>query len=229
MDALRRRMRAVKRRTVRVVARPRRGIHQVAIALTFDDGPTAATPAVLEVLAEYQVPATFFMVGRNAERSPDLVRRIASEGHSIGSHSLTHPDPYTSSPRAIFRDWRDGHRAVENAAARRVFLFRPPYGRLPLVGAVAARSLKAQTWLWTCGGNDWQPQADVADVFAMIQPAKPGDVVLLHDGAEPRELLPDSQDRSAMVSALRHFLEQAEARGQRIVRLDDDLLAPSVG
>ena len=229
MDALRRRIRTVKRRTVRVVARPRRGIHQVAIALTFDDGPTAATPAVLEVLAEHQVQATFFIVGRNAERSPGLVSRIVSEGHSIGSHSLAHLDPYTSSPRAIFRDWRDGHRAVENAASRRVVLFRPPYGRLPIVGAVAARSLRAQTWLWTCGGNDWQSQADVADVFAMIEPAEPGDVVLLHDGVEPRELRPDSQDRSAMVGALRCFLVRAIARGQRFVRLEDDFVAPSGG
>src|SRR5262249_28757044 len=62
-----------------------------AIALTFDDGPSEATPAILDALARHSVPATFFQVGRNAERLPSIARQAAGSGHEIGNHSYTHP------------------------------------------------------------------------------------------------------------------------------------------
>src|ERR1017187_5356158 len=77
-----------------------------AIALTFDDGPSEGTPAILDVLAEYRVPATFFQVGANVERLPEVARAVAAAGHAIGNHSYAHPLFCFRSPRFIEADLR---------------------------------------------------------------------------------------------------------------------------
>src|SRR5258706_8172377 len=71
------------------------------VALTFDDGPSESTPAVLEALARHGVNATFFQVGANARRLPDIARRVAREGHEIGNHTETHPAFYKPTPRQV--------------------------------------------------------------------------------------------------------------------------------
>src|SRR5262245_52320044 len=75
-----------------------------ALALTFDDGPSESTPAILEILARHNAAATFFMCGANVDRLPSLTREVASAGHEIGNHSYSHPYLFLRSPGAIRAD-----------------------------------------------------------------------------------------------------------------------------
>ncbi len=188
-------------------------IDSESIALTFDDGPGLYTSEVLDVLAEHDVAATFFLVGRNAEAAPSLVTRMLDEGHGIASHSLTHPDPHGLPARRLFAEYRDGRRAVEQVAQRDVPLFRPPKGYLQAAGALAARAADADTWLWNRGGIDWSPERSAEEIVQSMTPVRPGDVALLHDA--PRDRRPQT------VTALKEYLAIAGDSGASFVRLED--------
>jgi peptidoglycan/xylan/chitin deacetylase (PgdA/CDA1 family) len=102
-----------------------------AIALTFDDGPHPEyTPAVLGLLARLDIRATFFVVGRNVARFPDLVRRIADEGHTLGGHTFEHLEITALSPRQLERELETCRRAIQDAAKIDTVWFRPPRGRV---------------------------------------------------------------------------------------------------
>lgn len=201
------------------------------VALTFDDGPTRYTSEVLDILARHEVPATFFVVGRNAIRHPSLIRRMLDEGHALASHSLTHPDPRSFPARALMRDYRQGRDAVEQVAGRDVDLFRPPTGHLDLGGALAARAMSSATWLWTKDAADWEPDLRADDVCDRLAPLRRGDIVLLHDGME-RPITPAALDRSTMVAGLDALLRHARLVDTRFVALDgtaDDASPPATG
>jgi peptidoglycan/xylan/chitin deacetylase (PgdA/CDA1 family) len=189
------------------------------VALTFDDGPDDRfTPALLDALGELHVPATFFCVGRRAERRPDLVRRMVDEGHAVGSHSWSHADPGTLGSRGVWRDYARGHTAVARAAKRRVRLFRPPKGHLDRRGAVVARALRLETWLWTVDGRDWEPGASAATICQEAATLEPGGVLLLHDGLE-QPLDPSARDRTPTLEALHAIVASARRRGLEFTTL----------
>src|SRR5271165_7537618 len=101
---------------------------RAAIALTFDDGPSESTPRILEILARYRVPATFFQCGANVERLPAVAREVASAGHTIGNHSHTHPYLFTRTPSAIELDLRRAQETIELRTGIRPEWFRAPFG-----------------------------------------------------------------------------------------------------
>jgi peptidoglycan/xylan/chitin deacetylase (PgdA/CDA1 family) len=154
-----------------------------AVALTFDDGPNPdATPLILDALAERGVKATFFILGRHAERWPDLVRRVAAEGHAIGNHGFHHRKLHFKSPGYVRDDLTLGTRAIEQAAGLRPRYFRAPHGfRSPWVTAIA-RSLGQRTVGWSLGV--WDSDRPGVDAIAdrTVQGAAPGSILLLHDG-----------------------------------------------
>jgi peptidoglycan/xylan/chitin deacetylase (PgdA/CDA1 family) len=99
------------------------------VALTFDDGPNPdATPSILDTLAEKGVRATFFVLGSHAERWPELVRRMAQEGHQLGNHGYFHRKLQFKSPFYVSRDIRLGIRAIKRAGAPAPRYFRAPHG-----------------------------------------------------------------------------------------------------
>ena len=210
---------AVLSRLARVNRRVPRGV-----ALTFDDGPMpGTTDAVLETLADLGVRATFFCVGRNAARHPALVHRILSEGHAVGSHSLTHAPAGNQSPRQLARDYVAGRRAVEDAAGRRVPLFRPPYG---LLKPATVRTMRTfDTWTWSVDPADWRGDAGAASISAALHDVDSGDVVLLHDWVEPRA--PQSMDRSATIASVRTLVGRLVTSGVPLVPLGEP--APAGG
>jgi spore germination protein YaaH len=106
------------------------GEHAQKIALTFDDGPDALfTPAVLDILSQYQVPATFFVIGSKAMFNAELIRRIVGEGHEVGNHTLTHPNIATISEQQLGVELNATERFLESTLGRRFLLFRPPLWR----------------------------------------------------------------------------------------------------
>jgi peptidoglycan/xylan/chitin deacetylase (PgdA/CDA1 family) len=211
---------AASRTAIRSV-RARRGLPVAddAVALTFDDGPDPEfAPAFLDELRRLGVVATFFVVGHRARARPDLVRRAVAEGHAVGSHSDTHPEPWTVPLGALSRDYRRGREAAEAVLGRRVRLFRPPKGYVDGTGAAAMLAAGVRPWLWTIDPEDWQPGATTEGILRGLAGMAGGDVVLLHDAIEG-PLAPSALDRSATLAALPAVAELAGERGLRFTTL----------
>ena len=187
------------------------------VALTFDDGPNPdATPAILDALAAHGVHATFFVLGRHAEMWPDLVRRVADEGHAVANHGYYHRKLHFKSPAYVRRDLGLGTQVIERAAQVRPRFFRAPHGfRSPWVTAIA-RSLGQRTVGWSLGV--WDSARPGADVIAQrtVDGAKPGSILLLHDGDGY-----DSQgDRMQTARAVPIIVDRLLAAGYRFDLLD---------
>jgi peptidoglycan/xylan/chitin deacetylase (PgdA/CDA1 family) len=154
-----------------------------SVALTFDDGPNPdATPLILDALRDRGVKATFFILGRHAEQWPDLVKRVADEGHAIGNHGWFHRKLHFKSPAYVRRDLELGTAAIERACGVRPRLFRAPHGfRAPWVTSIA-RSLGQRTVGWSLGV--WDSDCPGVEVIAdrTVNGARPGSILLLHDG-----------------------------------------------
>ena len=154
-----------------------------AVALTFDDGPNPdATPVILDALRARGVKATFFILGRHAERWPDLVKRVAEEGHAIGNHGYFHRKLHFKSPAYVRDDLTRGTAMIERASGVHPALFRAPHGfRSPWVTAIA-RSLGQRTVGWSLGVWDSNRPGVDAIVRKTIEGTRPGSILLLHDG-----------------------------------------------
>lgn len=154
-----------------------------SIALTFDDGPDPEyTPAVLRLLAELDVRATFFLIGRNVARFPDLARRIAEEGHALGGHTFDHREIVSLRPDELEREMETCRRAIEDAARVDTRWFRPPRGRMNLPSVRRVAALGYRTVHWTRTYSDYQRDGTAPLVRRMTEEeAQPRDIVLLHD------------------------------------------------
>lgn len=154
-----------------------------AVALTFDDGPSEDTPRILEILAEYGVPATFFQVGANVQRLPAVARAVSEAGHTIGNHSYSHPMFSFRNPRFIAAELQRAQETIEERTGVRPEWFRAPYGvRWFGVGA-AQRRLRLMGVMWTVIGYDWSLKAD-AIVKRVAGGVSNGAILCLHDARE---------------------------------------------
>ncbi len=188
-----------------------------AVALTFDDGPNPdATPAILDALKDRGVRATFFLLGRHAERWPDLVRRVAAEGHGIGNHGYYHRKLHFKSPAYVRTDLTLGTRAIDVASGVRPRFFRAPHGfRSPWVTSIA-QSLGQRTVGWSFGVWDTaRPGRDVI-VERIVSGTKPGSILLLHDG----DGYDPSGDRMQTAQAVPLIIDRLLAQGYRFDLLD---------
>ena len=189
------------------------------IALTFDDGPCSGyTERILDILRLHNVKAAFFVCGQNVERSPGLLRRIQSEGHTIGNHSYSHPFPFFRSRAFLAREIDVTQEAIEKVTGKRPRFYRPPFGArwLGLQPVVKARGMTLVNWSDT--GYDWKADREEI-VRETLQTLGPGSIILLHDGRNT--LQPASVDRSATVKALPAILEAAVKAGFTFVSLDE--------
>jgi len=169
-----------------------------ALALTFDDGPSESTPALLEILARHGVPATFFLCGANVDRLPAIARDVAAAGHEIGNHSYAHPYLFLRPPRAIETDLRRAQETIEACTGARPVWLRAPYGVRWFGLRAAQRRLHLTGVMWTAIGYDWKSRPE--DVVAHMRArAVNGAILCLHDG---RELRP-KPDISATIEAVR--------------------------
>ena len=153
------------------------------VAITFDDGPhPVGTPAVLELLAEAGIKATFFLVGEQVERRPALAAEIAGRGHVVALHGYRHRPQPAMSQKAVHHDVARCVAVVESAAGRPVAWHRPPYGLYSPAGLVAIRERNLKPLLWSRWGKDWRrfttPERIASRASVNL---RPGDVILLHD------------------------------------------------
>ncbi|HWE08613.1 MAG TPA: polysaccharide deacetylase family protein [Solirubrobacteraceae bacterium] len=155
------------------------------VALTFDDGPhPEGTPAVLALLEEAGVRATFFLVGEQVERRPELAARIRSAGHLVGLHGYRHRLQLRMTAAQVAGDLERGAAVIEDAVgAGPVCWHRPPYGIYSPAGLAAARGGGLTPLLWSRWGKDWRKFTTPGRIAARATRALvPGDVILLHDG-----------------------------------------------
>ncbi len=150
------------------------------VALTFDDGPDpVSTPRLLNVLAAHRARATFFMIGVRAAQHPELVKRVATEGHAIGNHSWDHP----SFPLISSRERRAQIRACARAMAPYGrLLFRPPYGDQDLASWLDARRMGYRVVAWKVAAGDWVDRDGPSIADDVTTDLRRGSVVLFHDG-----------------------------------------------
>jgi peptidoglycan/xylan/chitin deacetylase (PgdA/CDA1 family) len=196
------------------------------VALTFDDGPHGkSTSEVLDILKAKGVKATFFVIGLNAQRYPDLVRREITEGHIVGNHTYDHSKVLALMPaRRVDHDVDHCEQVVESIAGVQPKFFRPPMGVRSLTMIKAIRDLGYTTVLWDDGTNDYDYRLP-SDVLArrIIARLRPGAIILLHDGME----LQTNYSRDNMITALPGIIDSIRAAGYEIVRLDELLNRPS--
>ncbi len=181
------------------------------LALTFDDGPNPAwTPRLLDVLAKFDVKATFFLVGGFAEAERALVRRMADAGHLVGNHTWSHPNLAMTAPGRVREELARTKDTLEQTTARRVRFFRPPFGaRRPDV-LRAARDLGMTPVLWNAMTNDWEERS--ADRIAerltkrieAAERAGRAANIVLHDGSHRGQ----GADRGPSVGAAARLLER---------------------
>ena len=124
-------------------------------ALTFDDGPGPYTAALLDLLSERCIAATFFVLGQNAERRPELIKRMLAEGHEVGNHSYSHADMRRLQPEEQLQEMRKTQKTLKALGAEALF-FRPPYGSYTQDTVEMAQDLGMTIMLWSMDSKDWK-------------------------------------------------------------------------
>ena len=159
-----------------------RGRSASSVAITFDDGPDPlTTPRLLALLAEHGVRATFFITGQNAERYPDLVKEIVSQGHSVGNHSYSHDNLIMfKSLKALIREIEDAQQVFFRMGIKPL-AFRPPVGvtNPRLAGALARTGLYIVNFSNRAGDMGNRRIKHLSQ--RILKQLRPGDIIMLHD------------------------------------------------
>ncbi|MBR3798730.1 MAG: polysaccharide deacetylase family protein [Bacteroidales bacterium] len=175
-----------------------KGVGKV-VYITFDDGPTPdVTEQILEVLDKYSVKATYFCCGQNADANPELLKKIADEGHTIGYHSYSHKDILKTKPSEWLAD------VERKSALSDVKLFRPPYGRILFRHY---RSLKSRYKFvfWDVMSYDYDVERSPETIMSLLEKSvREGSVVVFHDKGKCKE---------NTLAVLPQFIELMKSKG----------------
>ena len=149
------------------------------VALTFDDGPRrGTTDRLLEGLKERGASATFFLVGEEAERYPELVRRMQAEGHQVGNHTWSHVRLEGASTAVIQEEVGKTEELLETLLGGRGYWLRPPYG---LITPGTEKLVRVPMVKWSVDPRDWENKNTDKVVQAILKHVKPNSIILLHD------------------------------------------------
>jgi len=155
---------------------------QKDVFLTFDDGPNPdVTPAVLEILDKYEAKATFFCIGRNVERYPDVFKQIKDEGHAAGNHTYSHLKGWITSNAEYYNDIELAEKWIHSG------LFRPPYGKIKRTQLKYLRRFYSII-MWDVMSHDYDPSITSEKcVENVIKYARPGSIIVFHDSEKSEE------------------------------------------
>jgi len=183
------------------------------VYLTFDDGPTpGVTPWVLDRLDEADAKATFFLLGRNVDKYPELFRQILAAGHTVGNHSYSHLKGFRSSIRRYMEDVQLASNLIDSK------LFRPPYGRI-LPGQVKAVLDHYDLIMWDVLSIDYNASLEGDRVLQnVIRNVKPGSIIVFHDSEKAADNL---------CFALPRTLEYLQEHGYRMKPIPSSGLSPA--
>lgn len=179
------------------------------IALTFDDGPHPVyTEEMLEVLEEYEVPATFFLLGQNIEGHEEVVRSIAEKGHLIGNHTFHHVQITGMSREQAFEEIDKTSRLIESVTGKGTEYVRPPFGTW---NEGLEEGLDLIPVMWTIDTKDWMTENVDAIVEHVVKNAGENDIILMHDSYE------------STVQATERVIALLKAKGFEFVTVDEVL------
>ena len=180
------------------------------VALTFDDGPHPRfTPQLLALLARYHIKATFFVVGKQAERFPELLRAEAAAGHVIGNHTYHHVNLTRLPPAQVMTEWLACNDVIKAATGKSPTLCRPPGGDYNNTVITAAMACNLTTVLWTDDPSDYRRPGTIVIARRALDTVKNGAIILLHDGVQQT------------MDALPHIIDNLQRRGFRFVTVDE--------
>ncbi len=182
------------------------GIGEKAIALTFDDGPSNYTEELLDGLQLYNARATFFVVGKTAEKYPDIVARAYEEGHLIGNHTYSHIDFYKVSLSEIKEDIEKGSAVIESIIGENPLFLRAPYGN---INFIQLKQLNCFFIHWSDSTLDWFREEEDYIYKRIMKKAEDGAIILMHD------------TREVTVKAVLRAIPELQKQGYEFVRVDE--------
>lgn len=180
------------------------------IYLTFDDGPIPeVTPWVLEVLREFNIPATFFCVGENISKHPDIFSQVINDGHRIGNHTFNHLKGWKTSTT----NYLDNIEKTQNAIVEhglRTHLFRPPYGKLTPAQTKAILQLNYEIVMWTVLSKDYRKTLSSEKVLDnIVSNTTSGSIIVCHDNIKAFDNL-----KAVLPQAIEMLLEKGFVFGK---------------
>lgn len=203
-----------------VYAAPRR-IARRELALTFDDGPSEWTPGLLDVFGEHGARATFFVLGASVAGREETIRRAVAEGHELGNHAYSHTDPAALSDEALRGELERTSALLEKITGARPRHFRPPYADTDFRVATLARAAGlAHTVLRSIDPVDWDTPEPEAISRRVLDEARPGAIVCLHDGIPPGGGT-GTPTRQPTVDAIRTIVPELGRRGYSLVTVTE--------
>jgi peptidoglycan/xylan/chitin deacetylase (PgdA/CDA1 family) len=183
------------------------------MALTFDDGPNPFnTPAILELLHQYQAKATFFMIGTELEKHPDLGRQVVAAGHQLGNHSYSHRRMLLRSPAWTREELDRTDALIRGLGYEGEIMFRSPYGKKFLILPYVLWRTQRRNILWNVESRDTETQDPTELEAATLSAITPGSIVIFHDGGAPKP---------GTLATLEKLLRSYQAEGWRFVRVDE--------
>ncbi|UUZ92249.1 polysaccharide deacetylase family protein [Paenibacillus sp. P25] len=198
--------------------------HEKLAALTFDDGPDGKyTPQVLDILKKYEVKATFFVVGTQAGKYPEILQRIHQEGHAIGNHSWDHADLTKLSAEQIDKEIRETDELIRSTVGEAPSLVRAPYGAAPEALKDELKQAGRPLVGWTVDPRDWAGSPSRSIVSNIKSHIKPGGIILLHSFGGRHGRLDNT------VQALPEIIAYLKEEGYKLVTVTELLQAGQHG
>ncbi|MEH7237608.1 polysaccharide deacetylase family protein [Bacillus sp. JJ1562] len=183
------------------------------VALTFDDGPHKKhTTDILDLLEQYDAKGTFFIVGENAEKNPDIVLRMYEDGHELANHTYTHP--YSTNVSRIMKEVKQTNDTIYSITGYNPTLFRPVEGQYTdaLIDEIVKVGFKVVMWSWHQDTEDWKNPGVNKIANTVLKGSKEGNIILFHDGGG---------NRAQTVKALGKILPDLQNQGYRFVTIND--------
>lgn len=180
------------------------------VALTFDDGPSAFTPQVVEILDKYDVKATFFVVGGASDAHAEMIKGLVARGHVVANHTVNHAALSTLPREEQAAEIDAQTRAIELFGAPKPHLFRPPYNAWDETTLDIVQRRKMMMVLWSVETNDWAKPGAAEIVNRTLSGVEPGAIVLFHDGGG---------DRTQTVEALPQIIESLQEQDYELVTI----------
>ena len=185
------------------------------VALTFDDGPSETrTPALLDLLNQYNVKATFFMLGENIEKNPDIAQAVYDQEHLIGNHSYNHPRLIFKSSSFVREQIKKTDLLIESLGQKEVKYFRPPYTSKYIILPLVLKSLNKELVTGT-----YDPPSEYISPYnaknvanEVIKNTEPGSIIYLHDGKD--------SDQEQFIESVKLMIVGLKEKGYKFVRLD---------
>ncbi|MBE9047181.1 polysaccharide deacetylase family protein [Pleurocapsales cyanobacterium LEGE 10410] len=191
-------------------------VKEKAIALTYDDGPNPPyTEELLNVLAEFNAKATFFVVGENVKQYPETIKLIQAQGHEIGNHSYSHSQLVFKTPAFVKSEIEKTDQLLSELGVEKEINFRAPFGyKLAILPYILAK-MKKKSILWNVDPRDYALSDPNKIQNYILNLIKPGSIVLLHDGGE---------NCSSTIIATKGLLQELQGQGYQFKTVSEMLL-----